>query len=68
MKMFCESLREHTMEIANFKRRKKEVFNKGAAGIISKCKKKNFFQKKVEYKHAKSKIYQKVRDHCHYRG
>ena len=66
--MFFESLREHTMEIANFKRRKKEVFNKRAAEIISKYKHLLFFIEKVKYKHAKGKIYQKFRDHCHYRG
>ena len=60
MKMFCESLREHTMEIANFKRRKKEVFNKGAAGIISKCKKKIFFRKKLNINMLKVKYIKKL--------
>ena len=32
-KKFCESLRKRTMDIINFKR-KKEFFNKRAAGII----------------------------------
>ena len=34
MKKFCESLREHTMEISNFKNKKNEITNKRAAGII----------------------------------
>ena len=34
MKKFCEYLREHTMNIINFKKKKNEVTNKGAAGII----------------------------------
>ena len=38
MKKFCESLREHAMKIINFKKKKNEVINKRAAGIIRKCK------------------------------
>ena len=34
MKKFCESLREHVMNIINFKIKKNEVINKRAAGII----------------------------------
>ena len=33
-KRFCESLREHAMKVINLKRKKKEVINKRAAGII----------------------------------
>ena len=38
MKKFSESLREHTMEIISFKRKKNEVINKLTAVIIWKCK------------------------------
>ena len=34
MKHFCESLRERTMKIINFKKIKNEVINKRAVGII----------------------------------
>ena len=34
IKKFCESLREHAMKIINFKKKKNEVVNKRAAGII----------------------------------
>ena len=34
---FCEFLRQHTMKIINL-RKKTEVINKRAAGIIKKCK------------------------------
>ena len=34
MKKFCEFLREHAMKIINFKKKKNEVINKRAAGII----------------------------------
>ena len=34
IKQFCESLNEHTIKIINFKKKKREVINKRAAGII----------------------------------
>ena len=34
MKKICESLRDYAMKIINFKRKKNEVINKRAAGII----------------------------------
>ena len=34
MKKFCEYLREHAMKIINFKKKKNEIINKIAAGII----------------------------------
>ena len=34
MKKFCEFLREHTMKIVNFKKKKNEVIKKRAAGVI----------------------------------
>ena len=34
LKKFCESLREHAVKIINFKKKKNEVINKTAAGII----------------------------------
>ena len=33
MKKFCESLREHTIKIINFKKKKNKVINKRAAKI-----------------------------------
>ena len=38
MKKLCESLWKHVMKIINFKKKKNEVINKRAAGIIWKCK------------------------------
>ena len=70
MKKFCESLREHAMEIINFKR--KNMTNKlltneqqksyQNANICYSCK------EKFEDKCAKEKKYCKLRDHCHYTG
>ena len=34
MKKFCEFLREHAIKIINFKKKKNEIINKRAAGII----------------------------------
>ena len=34
MKKFCEFLREHAMKIINFKKKKIEVINRRAAGIM----------------------------------
>ena len=69
MKLFCESLKEPTMKMTNFKKKKNEDFNKRAAGNIRKCNKFVIFVKKnFENKHAEDKKYRKVRDHCHYTG
>ena len=38
IKRFCEFLREHTMKIINLQKKKNEVINKRAAGMILKCK------------------------------
>ena len=38
VKKFCESLRERALEMIDFKNKKKEVVNKRAVAIISKCK------------------------------
>ena len=38
MKKFCESLRDHTMKIINFKKKNNNVIQKRAAAIICKCK------------------------------
>ena len=65
MKKFCEYLREHTMNIINFKR-KKWVINKRAAGIIYKNTKicyKKLCKEKFENKCVKDKTYHKFRDH-----
>ena len=51
VKKFCDSLREHAMEITNFKKKKNEFFNKRTAGIILICKN----LKKFKDKYAKDK-------------
>ena len=46
MKKFCESLRQHTMKIINFKKKIK-VINKRAVGITRKCKNLLYLQRKI---------------------
>ena len=70
IKTFCESLREHTMKIINFK--KNEIINKRAAELMKKCKSLIYFskkkkkKKKMEKEYAKDKKYCKAEDHCRY--
>ena len=64
MKKFCESLREHTMDIINFKKKKNNLLKEQQesyknATICSICK------EKFENKYVKDK-YCKVRYHCNY--
>ena len=60
MKKFCEVLRDHTIKIINFKKKKMESYENAKICYI--CK------EKFENKYLKDKKYQKVKDHCHYTG
>ena len=68
MKRFCESLREHTIKMINFRRKKLKLLTKEQqesyenAKICYNCK------EKFENKYLKDKKYCKVRDHCYYTG
>ena len=69
MKKFCEYLREHTIKIISFKKKKMKLLTKEQqlfydnAKICYICKKKIF-----EIKYVKDKKSRKVRDHCLYTG
>ena len=68
MKKFCESLREHTMKIINFKKKKvMPSINKECKSYLNQasC---HTGKKKFENKCTNDKIYCKVRDYCHYPG
>ena len=60
MKKFCESLREHTIKMINFKKllTKEQQESYENAKICYNCK------EKIENKYVKDKNYNKVRDHC----
>ena len=68
VKKFCESLREHTMKIINFKKKKvMPSINKECKSYLNQasC---HTGKKKFENKCTNDKIYCRVRDHCHYPG
>ena len=68
MKKFCESLREHALEIINFKKKKIKLWTNEHQKSHENAKICYVCQEKFEDKHAKDKKYHKVRDHCHYIG
>ena len=68
VKKFCEFLREHAMELINFK---KENMNSSANEQQKSHQKANICYistGKSEDKHARDKKDGKARDHCHYTG
>ena len=69
MKKFCKSLREHVMEIINFKKKKnlKLLTNKQQKSY-EKLKNCYACKEKFEDKLAEDKRHHKVRDHCSYTG
>ena len=68
MKKFCESWREHTMEIINFKKNKMNLLKKEQKKSYENVKIVYICKKISEDKHPRNKKYCKVRDHCYYPG
>ena len=66
MKKFCESLREHPMQIINFKKKKMKLLTKEQQESYENAKTCYICKKKFENRYAKNKKYRKVKDHCHY--
>ena len=66
MKKFCESLREHTMKIINFKKKEITLLKKEQHKSYQTAKICYICQEKFENEYVKDKKYHKVRDHCHY--
>ena len=66
MKNFFESLREHTMKIINFKKKKMKLLTKEQQESYENAK--VGYKEKIENKYLKDKKYYKVRDHCHCTG
>ena len=67
-KIFCESLRGHTMKIINFKKKKMKLITKEQQESYKNTKICYFCKEKCENKYLKDKKYRKVRDHCRYVG
>ena len=68
MKKFCESLRENTMEIINFKQKNMMLLTKEQQKSYQNAKICHICKEKFEDKRDKDKNYQKIEDHCHYTG
>ena len=66
LKKFCESLREHTKNVIDFKIKKNVTVNKRRTKITSRCKVSYICGEKCLKKFANLKDYQKVRAHCHF--
>ena len=68
MKKFFESLREHTMKIIDFKKKKMKLLTKEQQESYENAKICYICKEKFENKYWKDKKYCEVRDHCHYTG
>ena len=66
MKKFCESLRDNTMKIINFKKKKMKLLTKEQPESYENAKICYIYKTKSENKYLKDKKYCKVRDNCHY--
>ena len=62
MKKFCESLREHEMEIVNFKKEKMKLLTNKKQKSYQNAKACYIYKGKIEDRHVKDKNYHKVRD------
>ena len=68
VKRFCESLRDHTMQIIKFKKKKMKLLTKEQQESYKNAKIYYICKEKFENKYVKDKKHCKVRDHCHYTG
>ena len=71
MKKFCVILRDHPLELINFKKQKmllKNLFTKEQQKSYQHSKICYICKEKIKDKHAKDRKSGKVRDHCHYAG
>ena len=68
MKKFCKSLREHSMKIINFQKKKMKLLINEQQESYKNAKNCYICKEKFENKCAKDKKHSKVRDHCHYIG
>ena len=68
MKKCCECLREHTMNIINFKKKKIKLLTKEQQESYKNAKICYICKEKFENKNVKDKKYCRVRGHCHYTG
>ena len=62
MKNFCESLKEHVMDVINFEKKKMIALTVNIAG--QECS--HICREKCKEEDTDDKKYRKVKDHCHY--
>ena len=65
MRKFSKSLREHTMKIINFEKKKTILLTKKTKGSYERAKICYICKKKFKHKYTNDKNYWKVKDHCH---
>ena len=68
MKKFCESFKEHSMKIINFKKKKMKLLTQEQQESYENVKICYICKEKFDNKYVKDKKYHKVRDHSHYTG
>ena len=68
MNKFCEFLREQTMKITNFKKKKMKLLTKEQQESYPNTKIYYICKENFENKYLNDKKYCKVRVHCHYTG
>ena len=68
VKKFCESLREHAMNVMNFKKKKVKLLTKEQKESCENAKICYIRQEKFENKNMRDKKHRKVSYHCHYTG
>ena len=66
MKEFCESLRKHTRNVINFKKKKRKLLTKEQQESYKNTKICYICEENFENKYVEEKKYRKVRDHSHY--
>ena len=66
MKKFCGFLREHSMKIITFRKKKKKLLTKEQQESYENSKIGYICKEKFKNKYMKDKKNHKVRDHCHY--
>ena len=64
----CGFLREHAVNIINFKKKKMKLLIKEQQESYENAKISYICNEKFENKYLKDKKYRKVRDHCYYTG
>ena len=66
MKKLCESLREHTMKIVDFEKKKMIPLTSEPQELHEKTKISYICKEKFKHKYTNDKNYRQIKDHCYY--